>query len=147
MMRKPLSCSLFSLAVIAVLAVIPACSSSESPETTSKDPGTAAASGTAPGGTTAKINTKLLKFEPQKLTVKKGTTVVWEVPDSLVHNVTTGKITIGGNGLRTAENPDGTIDKPLKKGQTVSFTFDKPGTYTYYCSIHKGMNGEIVVTA
>ena len=32
-----------------------------------------------------------------------------------------------------------------KKGDSFSFTYDKAGTYPYYCDIHKGMNGEIVV--
>jgi plastocyanin len=91
--------------------------------------------------------TKLLSFEPKKLTVKVGATVTWEVSDQIGHTVTTGTFTVGGDGLRSAQQPDGTIDMPLTKGKSVSFTFGKPGTYTYYCSIHKGMNGEVEVTA
>jgi plastocyanin len=93
----------------------------------------------------AAVTTKLLEFQPEKLTVKAGTTVVWKVADGLGHTVTTGTFTLGGDGLRSAEEPDGVLDTPLAKGKTVSHTFDKPGTYTYYCSIHKGMNGEITV--
>ena len=33
------------------------------------------------------------------------------------------------------------------KGKTFSFTFTKPGTYTYYCDIHQGMNATITVVA
>ena len=33
------------------------------------------------------------------------------------------------------------------KGKTFSFTFTKPGTYTYYCDIHQGMNATIKVVA
>ena len=33
------------------------------------------------------------------------------------------------------------------KGKTYSFTFTKPGSYTYYCDIHQGMNATIVVVA
>jgi plastocyanin len=93
-----------------------------------------------------KVVTKLLVFDPEKITVKAGTTVTWQVADSIGHTVTTGTFTLGGDGLRSDERPDGKIDKKLAKGQDVSFTFDQPGTYTYYCSIHKGMNGEVEVT-
>lgn len=96
-----------------------------------------------PGST---VTTKLLTFEPETLEVKAGTTVTWESSDSIGHTVTTGTFTVGGDGLRTEENPDGLVDMPFSQGQTATFTFDEPGTYTYFCSIHKGMNGEIVVT-
>jgi plastocyanin len=97
-------------------------------------------------GSSAKVVTKLLSFEPKKLSVKVGTTVTWEVSDQIGHTVTTGTFTLGGDGLRSAQQPDGKVDMPLAKGKPVSYTFDKPGTYTYYCSIHKGMNGEVEVT-
>ena len=102
-------------------------------------------SGTKPDKANS-VTTKLLAFNPETLTVKSGTKVTWTAGDGIGHTVTTGTFTVGSDDLRTEENPDGTIDMPLKKGEDVSFTFDKPGTYTYYCSIHKGMNGEIVVT-
>lgn len=98
------------------------------------------------GGEEATVTTKLLSFEPQKLTVEAGTTVTWTDSDEIAHTVTTGTFKLGGDDLRTTENPDGTIDEPLSAGQEVSYTFTEPGTYTYYCSIHKGMTGEIVVT-
>lgn len=99
----------------------------------------------APGGNAA-VTTKLLDFAPEKLTVKAGTTVVWKASDGIAHTVTTGTYTLGGDGLRSAEEPSGVLDMPLTQGRNVSHIFDKPGTYTYYCSIHQGMNGEITVT-
>ena len=92
------------------------------------------------------VTTKLLSFKPEKLTIKVGTKVTWKAGDGIGHTVTTGTFTLGSDGLRTAENPDGLIDKPLSAGKDVSFTFTKPGKYVYYCSIHKGMAGEIDVT-
>src|SRR5215475_2699530 len=92
------------------------------------------------------VVTKLLAFQPQKLTVKAGTTVTWTVSDSIAHTVTTGTFTLNGEGLRTEEHPDGTLNKPLSSGHDVSFTFTAPGKYTYFCSIHKGMTGEVEVT-
>lgn len=99
----------------------------------------------APGGG-PEVTTKLLSFMPDKLTVKAGTTVVWKVSDGIGHTVTTGKFSLDGDGLRSEEEPDGVLDMPLAKDKTVSHTFDKAGTYTYFCSIHKGMNGEVTVT-
>jgi plastocyanin len=92
------------------------------------------------------VTTKLLSFMPEKLTVKAGTTVTWDAGDGIGHTVTTGTFTLGSDGLRTEENPDGLIDMPLKQGKDITYTFKKPGKYVYYCSIHKGMNGEIDVT-
>ena len=51
-------------------------------------------------------------------------------------------------GLRSEQYPDGTFNAELGgKGKTFSFTFTKPGSYTYYCDIHQGMNATIVVVA
>lgn len=91
------------------------------------------------------VTTELLTFEPEQLTVDAGTTVTWQAGDGVGHTVTTGTFTVSGDGLRSEESPDGVIDLPLSQEQEVTFTFDEPGTYTYYCSIHKGMNGEVVV--
>lgn len=100
----------------------------------------------APRDRATTVSTKLLSFTPEKLTVPAGTTVTWTDTDSIGHTVTTGSFTDGPDGLRTSEKPDGLIDKPLRKGTDVSFTFDEPGTYDYYCSIHKGMSGVVEVT-
>jgi plastocyanin len=37
--------------------------------------------------------------------------------------------------------------KLSKKGQQVSHTYDKAGTFTYFCTIHKGMNGSVTVSS
>lgn len=109
------------------------------------DPG-APEDSTSPGPGGATVTTKLLTYEPEELTVPAGTTVTWKAGDGVGHTVTTGTFTVGGDGLRTEENPDGQVDQPLSRGKDVTFTFDEPGTYTYFCSIHKGMSGEVVVT-
>jgi plastocyanin len=33
----------------------------------------------------------------------------------------------------------------LDTDETFTYTFTKPGTYTYFCSIHPKMTGKIVV--
>ncbi len=72
-------------------------------------------------------------FNPAKLTIKVGDSVMW-VDKSMPtpHNIV-GK----GNTVinRTAINTS-----PYK------VTFAKAGTYNYVCQIHPGMNGVVVVT-
>ncbi|WP_164512490.1 cupredoxin domain-containing protein [Nocardioides baekrokdamisoli] len=111
--------------------------------------GTSGSSGAGNGATldnATTVRTSLLSFMPATLTVKAGSTVTWTDTDSIAHTVTTGTFVVGSDGLRTSENPDGVINMPLSPGKNVTFTFTKPGKYVYYCSIHKGMSGEIVVT-
>ncbi len=74
-------------------------------------------------------------FNPRTLTVQAGTTVEWINKDSEVHLVdsgTPGKPTL----LFTSKN--------IKPGESWSYTFNKAGTYPYYCGIH-GRTGTIVV--
>jgi plastocyanin len=34
----------------------------------------------------------------------------------------------------------------IKTGETWSYTFDAPGTYSYVCDLHVNMEGVVVVT-
>jgi len=132
----------------AAAMLLASCGSSDPPTTGDSTPTTGDSTGNAepPSGAATTVLSKLLKFEPEKITVRAGTPVTWQAGDGITHTVTTGTFTVDDNGLRSAEQPDGQIDAPLTKDKEVSFTFDEPGTYTYYCSIHKGMNGEAEVT-
>lgn len=41
----------------------------------------------------------------------------------------------------------GRFDEQLDgKGSTFTFTFDAPGTYTYLCTIHPGMDATVTVS-
>ena len=72
-------------------------------------------------------------FAPATLTVAPGTQVVWINRDEEPHTVTSA------DGGRTFKSPAlGTDDK-------FTFTFAQPGTYKYFCSIHRYMAGTIVV--
>ncbi len=70
-------------------------------------------------------------FTPKSLTVKSGTMVKWTNADTVSHTVT------ADNGSYNS----GTI----QPGQSYSLTFTIPGTYTYYCTLHSGMTGTIIV--
>ena len=103
----------------------------------------AAAGPTKPG---ASVAIPLLSFDPAKVTVKAGQTVTWTNKNDISHVLQEGTYTLDGNGLRSSEKSDGAFSlKVDKKGDVVSHTYDKPGTFTYFCTIHKGMNATVVV--
>jgi manganese oxidase len=73
-------------------------------------------------------------FSPNPVDLKIGetVTVIWINDDSGRHTVT---------------SKDGVFDSGmLGKGQSFSFTFDKPGEYPYFCEPHPNMMGIVVVT-
>ncbi|WP_082117914.1 cupredoxin family copper-binding protein [Pandoraea apista] len=72
-------------------------------------------------------------FSPATLTVRAGTRVTWTNHDDEPHTVT------------SSGNPRAFASGALDTDGTFSFTFDKPGTYPYYCVIHPHMTGVIVV--
>ena len=72
-------------------------------------------------------------FSPAPLTVAPGTTVTWTNTDDEPHTVTSA------DGGKMFKSP------ALDTDDKFSFTFDKPGTYKYFCSIHPHMVGTIVV--
>lgn len=83
----------------------------------------------------ANVTMQGLAFQPAELTISAGTTVTWINDDSVGHTVTAG----------TRESPTGQFDENVPAGESFSYTFDEPGTYDYFCSIHPGMNGMIIV--
>jgi plastocyanin len=71
-------------------------------------------------------------FNPQKLTVKAGTTVTWTNKDDIPH------------GIASANNAFAR-SKALDTDDSYSFTFAAPGTYQYFCYLHPHMTATIVV--
>ena len=104
---------------------------------------------TSPSATSATtVTLRRLAFSPSELTVGVGTTVTWRSEEPIGHTVTSGAVTgiDPTTGLRSGETPDGRFDAPLPStGATHSFTFTEPGTYSYYCAIHQGMNAQVSV--
>jgi Icc protein len=70
-------------------------------------------------------------FNPGASAVPTGAKVTWTNHDDIPHNV-----------ISTDKNFASPV---LDTDQQFSFTFDKPGTYPYYCSIHPKMTGKVVV--
>jgi plastocyanin len=71
-------------------------------------------------------------FEPASLTVAKGTTVEWTNGDDIPHTVVEKKVRFKSQALDTDDR--------------YRHTFNEPGTFSYFCSIHPHMVGEIHVT-
>lgn len=87
-------------------------------------------------------------YKPPIISVHVGDTVTWQNDDNEIHTVTSGK---GSGRLGFTQNKFGTPDGyfssgPFKPGKTWSFTFNKTGTYTYFCTIHPWMEGVVVVS-
>ena len=72
-------------------------------------------------------------FAPALLMIAPGTKVTWFNKDEEPHTVTSAD---GGKTFKS---------EALDTDDKFSFTFDKPGTYKYFCSIHPHMVGTIVV--
>jgi plastocyanin len=109
-------------------------------------PATPTSATSVPGGPV--INLSSLMFNPSDTTVEVGTTVTWRNDEPITHTVTSGRFegVDKTTGLRSSQDPDGTFEAKLPgRGKTFSFTFTEPGSYTYYCDIHQGMNATITV--
>jgi plastocyanin len=88
-------------------------------------------SANAPQPTSAEVKVDNFSFGPATLTVAVGTTVTWTNRDDIPHTVvSTDKVF---------------KSKVLDTDEKFSFTFDKAGTYPYFCSIHPKMTGSVVV--
>ncbi|MGI0060509.1 MAG: cupredoxin domain-containing protein, partial [Nitrosotalea sp.] len=88
-------------------------------------------------------------YSPPVLTIHKGDTVTWINSDNEIHTVTSGKGIDRGQlaQAKTEGTVDGYFDSgPFKPGQLWSFTFDKEGTFQYFCTIHPWMVGAVVVS-
>jgi amicyanin len=80
---------------------------------------------------TAEVRIDNFSFGPAELKVPAGTTVTWTNHDDIPHNVVSTEGAFKSKVLDTDEK--------------FSFTFNKPGTYPYFCSIHPKMTGKVLV--
>lgn len=86
-------------------------------------------------------------YLPREITVRVNDTVTWTNNDTEAHTVTSG-IGAGIESLMTNKKgtPNGLFDSgSFRPGQSWTHTFTRPGTYTYFCTIHPWMDG--IVTA
>src|ERR1700675_3888227 len=79
----------------------------------------------------AEVKIDNFSFGPDPITVAAGTTVTWTNRDDIPHSVVSSDKVFKSKVLDT----DGTF----------SYTFSKPGTYPYFCSVHPKMTGKVIV--
>ena len=79
----------------------------------------------------AEVKIDNFSFTPATLTVAAGTQVTWTNRDDIPHTVVSDDKSVKSKALDTDDK--------------FSFTFTKPGTYSYFCSLHPKMKGTIVV--
>ena len=92
---------------------------------------------TAGGAAPGTVTVKTFSFQPAQLAAKAGTAVTWTNQDETTHTVTAGK----------PGAPSGQFDQALEgAGKTFAFTFATAGSYSYFCSRHTSMTGEVVVS-
>lgn len=88
-----------------------------------------AAATSAPAATAIKIDN--FSFSPPTITVATGTTVQWTNKDDIPHTV--------------VSSDQAFKSKALDTDQQFAYTFTKPGTYEYFCSLHPKMKATVVV--
>lgn len=80
---------------------------------------------------TAEVKIDNFSFGPQSITVAAGSTVKWTNRDDIPHTVV---------------STDGVFkSRVLDTDESFAFTFNKPGNYSYFCSVHPKMTGTVVV--
>jgi plastocyanin len=75
-----------------------------------------------------------LAFTPGSITVAVGDSITWTNNQAGVPHTATA-------------DAGGFDSGRLSTGQSFSFTFSTPGTFTYHCTIHPFMHGSVTVTA
>jgi plastocyanin len=84
-----------------------------------------------PAAESAAVKIDNFVFGPPTITVPVGATVTWTNGDDIPH---------------TAVSTEGVFkSKVMDTDEKFSYTFTKAGTYSYYCSIHPKMTGQVVV--
>jgi len=82
---------------------------------------------------TSEVKIDNFSFGPGTITVAVGTTVTWTNRDDIPHTVV------------STDDPKAFKSKVMDTDEKFSYTFAKPGTYSYFCSVHPKMTGKVVV--
>ena len=137
-MYRPKSAA-FAAAVVAVGLIAAACGGG----------GHKAADKATAGGSATAVTIDTFMFSPKVLRVHVGDKVTWTNKDNILHTVTSGtrEYAPGDSGQVTATHKDGTFDMQLDgRGAVAMHTFNKAGTYHYFCDRHPGMEADVDVS-
>ena len=98
--------------------------------------GAVTAQGPADAQTATVVGNAMLKFAPETVRAKVGTLrLTMTVEGGVPHNLVFDDASLGAPIPTT---PSGSA--------TGTYTFTKPGTYRFECTIHSGMVGQVVVS-
>jgi plastocyanin len=89
----------------------------------------------APPITNGSVTRAVIKnwcYSPTVLHIEPGTTITWVNRDPAPHTITGANRAWGSY-------------KKMRQGQALTFRFTRAGVYPYYCVIHVGMVGTVVV--
>jgi plastocyanin len=87
----------------------------------------------APDQASVQIRIDNFTFEPAEVTIPAGTKVTWVNHDDVPHTAT--------SSAKPRQFDSGTLDTD----EQFSHVFATPGTYEYFCALHKHMTGRITV--
>ena len=109
--------------ILAVFTAVPVIAGAQEMKGMVMDSATAAPS--------AKIEIKDFDYSPMNVIITAGGTVTWTNRDGEPHTITSldGQFRSGA----------------LDQDQSFTFKFEKPGTYSYLCSIHPKMRATVTV--
>jgi plastocyanin len=124
---------LLVLALVCALVGVGACGSSKAKVTAPAPPTDLR------GQKAVEVDAKGNQFVPADIVIDVGTKVTWRNTDAVVHNIkkSADAVNFGANFGTDVFAP----------GQSYSFTFTKPGTFFYTCTIHVLMSGKVTVDA
>jgi len=119
--------------VLAIVLATTACGGGSETEAVDTTPTTGASvTTTAPQAMIAEVSIEAFAFHSDDLTIPAGTTVTWTNDEGAIAHTTT--------------SDDGLWDSnTLDPGEQLSFTFEGPGTFAYFCSIHPSMTATVTV--
>ncbi len=87
-------------------------------------------------------------YDPPQISVIEGDTITWYNDDREGHTVTSGD-SPGRFGWMDNKNfgvPDGIFDSGrFMPGDSWSYKFEEPGTFSYFCTIHPWMEGIVII--
>jgi plastocyanin len=84
-----------------------------------------------PAAAVVQVAMRNIKFVPARVTVKVGQTVRWTNHDTVAHTVASAKLKLASEGIAD--------------GQSYEYRAARPGRFAYYCTIHAGQTGVLVV--
>jgi plastocyanin len=114
------------LVVLAGCTVLAACGGSSASR-----PKPAPAPTATKAAATVDVIMRNIRFRPHRVVVELGQTVRWTNRDQVDHTVASSALKVASEGIGP--------------GKTFSYTPKRRGTFAYFCTIHAGQTGVLVV--